>query len=103
MKKGFLRAFFFLILLFLVFLASCAPAATTAPKPTEIQATQIIRATATAAHSIRSITVAHMEVPCCTGIVRVVQAALAEAGREDIPVRDVTVGVDGTIARTVAG
>lgn len=50
-----------------------------------------------AANSIQSITVAHMEVPCCTGIVRVVHAALAQAGRYDIPLHDITIGVDGTI------
>ncbi len=31
-------------------------------------------------NNIRSITVAHMEVPCCMGIVRAVQAAMAQAG-----------------------
>lgn len=44
---------------------------------------------------VRSVTVAHMEVPCCNGIVRVVQEALARSGRSDIPLTDVTVGVDG--------
>ena len=48
-------------------------------------------------NTIRSVTVAHMEVPCCTGLVRVVQQALTAAGRNDIPVRDVTIGIDGTI------
>jgi NAD-dependent dihydropyrimidine dehydrogenase PreA subunit len=51
-----------------------------------------------AGNTIRSLTVAHMEVPCCTGIVRVVREALRVAGR-DIPVRDVTIGVDGRIQR----
>ena len=50
-----------------------------------------------AGNSIRSITVAHMEVPCCGGIVRAVAEALKQAGRTDIPVRDVTVGIDGTL------
>jgi len=49
--------------------------------------------------AVKSITVAHMEVPCCTGILMVVRNALAQAGRTDIPVRDVTVGLDGTIVR----
>ena len=48
-------------------------------------------------NTIRSVTVAHMEVPCCSGIVRVVQAAIAQAGRRDIVVHDVTVGIDGRI------
>jgi hypothetical protein len=48
-------------------------------------------------NAIRSITVAHMEVPCCGGIVRAVQVALARAGRTDIPVRDVTVTIEGEV------
>jgi len=52
------------------------------------------------AHStLKSITVAHMKVPCCTGIVTVVREALRLAGRDDIPVTDITVGVDGRIAQ----
>jgi NAD-dependent dihydropyrimidine dehydrogenase PreA subunit len=46
---------------------------------------------------IRSVTVAHMEVPCCTGIVYAVQEALQRAGRGDIPLHDVTVGIEGGI------
>jgi len=38
-----------------------------------------------------------MEVPCCGGIVRAVHAALEQAGRDDIPLHDVTIGIDGTI------
>lgn len=45
---------------------------------------------------IRSVTVAHMEVPCCTGIVMVTQTALENSGRTDIPLTDITVGIDGT-------
>lgn len=45
---------------------------------------------------IRSLTVVHMAVPCCTGIVRIAQAALAAAGR-DIPFRDVTVTITGEL------
>ena len=51
-----------------------------------------------AGNDIRSITVAHMEVPCCGGIVIAVRAALERSGK-NIPLRDVTVGVDGLIAR----
>jgi ferredoxin len=49
-----------------------------------------------AGNDIRSITVAHMEVPCCSGIVYAVREALAQSGK-DIPVADVTVAIDGTI------
>lgn len=48
---------------------------------------------------IRSITVAHMEVPCCGGIVYAVGQALTASGRNDLVLRDITVGVDGTIKR----
>lgn len=47
--------------------------------------------------NVLSVTVAHMEVPCCTGILRVVEAALERAGRKDIPLKGIIVGVDGTI------
>ena len=50
-----------------------------------------------ARHDVRSVTVARMEVPCCMGIVHAVREALAAAGRADVPVREVLVGVDGTI------
>jgi ferredoxin len=51
-----------------------------------------------AGNAIRSITVAHMEVPCCGGIVRVVRAALAASGRMDLRMTDITVGIDGIIS-----
>ena len=54
-------------------------------------------ATIFANNPIKSITVAHMEVPCCTGIVRIVHAALAQSGRTDLPVRDITIGIDGAM------
>lgn len=46
---------------------------------------------------INSITLAHMEVGCCFGLRRLVHAALKEAGREEIPVTEVVIGVDGTL------
>ena len=45
-------------------------------------------------NDIRSVTVAHMEVPCCGGIVRLVRDALAASGRE-IPFHDVEIGIRG--------
>jgi len=51
-----------------------------------------------AGNTIRSIAVAHMEVPCCGGIVRVVQAALAASGRMDLRMTDITIGIDGIIS-----
>jgi Pyruvate/2-oxoacid:ferredoxin oxidoreductase delta subunit len=46
--------------------------------------------------TIESLTIVHMEVPCCFGLNRIAQAALAASGKK-IPVREVTVGIDGTI------
>lgn len=54
-------------------------------------------ATIFAGNAIRSVTVALMEVPCCTGLVMVVQQALSLAKRTDIPMRDLVIGVDGSI------
>lgn len=52
-----------------------------------------------AGNSVRSVTVAHMEVPCCSGIVYAVEQAIEQSGRNDITLRDITIGVDGTIRR----
>lgn len=49
-----------------------------------------------AANDIRSVTVARMEVPCCGGLVRIVQTAMGQAGKS-IPLNVVIVGVGGTI------
>ncbi len=45
-------------------------------------------------NEIRSITVAHMEVPCCTGMVKIAQIALAKSGKE-IPLSAVKIGIKG--------
>lgn len=50
-----------------------------------------------AQNNILSITVAHMQVPCCHGIVRLVRQAMALARREDIPASTITIRVDGAI------
>ena len=46
---------------------------------------------------VRSVTVAHMEVPCCGGIGRAVREATAASGRDDLAVTDITVSIDGDI------
>jgi Fe-S-cluster-containing hydrogenase component 2 len=46
---------------------------------------------------LKSLTVAIMTVPCCTGLERIVEHAVAASG-VDIPVRTVVVGIDGQIA-----
>lgn len=45
---------------------------------------------------IRSLSVAIMEVPCCSGLVSIVRQALAQSGA-DLSVEIVTVGIDGSI------
>jgi len=47
-------------------------------------------------NEIKSITVAHMEVPCCMGIVRTVEEAVANSGKS-IPVTKVMIGIDGSV------
>ncbi len=45
-------------------------------------------------NNIRSVTVAFMEVPCCTGIVRAVEKAVADAGNT-VPIKRVRIGLEG--------
>ena len=42
----------------------------------------------------RSLTVLHMEVPCCFGLVHMAQEALRQSG-QDIPFKEITIGVRG--------
>jgi NAD-dependent dihydropyrimidine dehydrogenase PreA subunit len=44
----------------------------------------------------RSLTVVHMEVPCCSGLVQMARQAMRASGQE-IPLREVTIGVRGDI------
>ena len=52
-------------------------------------------------NDIRSITVLHMEVPCCTGLLLAARDAIGEAGK-DIPVESVTVTLRGEVKQPVA-
>ncbi len=52
---------------------------------------QILRSNA-----VRSVTVLHMEVPCCFGLTRLVRTA---AQGLDLPVREVTMRIDGSVVR----
>ena len=45
---------------------------------------------------VKSITVLHMEVPCCSGLVHMARQAIQFSGK-DIPLRDVTIGVRGDV------
>ncbi|MFC1976722.1 ATP-binding protein [Chloroflexota bacterium] len=46
--------------------------------------------------SVKSLTVVHMEVPCCSGIVHMGKQAIQLSGK-DIPLEEVTVGVRGDL------
>ena len=64
------------------------------PKLDDFQAhqsklTEILR------HSqIKSLTVVHMEVPCCSGLVHMAKQAILASGK-DIPLREITIGIKG--------
>ena len=47
-------------------------------------------------NDIQSLTVAYMEVPCCTGLVRLADEAVAASGK-NIPVRKTKIGIKGKI------
>jgi NAD-dependent dihydropyrimidine dehydrogenase PreA subunit len=51
--------------------------------------TEILRSS-----NIKSLTVVHMEVPCCSGLVHMAKQAIGASGK-DIPLREVTIGVRG--------
>ena len=44
--------------------------------------------------SVKSLTVVHMEVPCCAGLVYMVKQAMRLSGK-DIPFNEVTIGIKG--------
>ncbi len=50
------------------------------------------------ANTIRSLTVVHMEVPCCSGLTRVAKMAVAACGKA-MSFDDVTVGIRGDVVR----
>ncbi len=47
---------------------------------------------------VRSLTVVHMEVPCCSGLTRIAQAALERSGKA-VPAHDVTISIEGKVLR----
>ncbi|HCC69217.1 MAG TPA: 4Fe-4S ferredoxin [Nitrospiraceae bacterium] len=51
-------------------------------------------ATILSENNIRSVTVAYMEVPCCMGLVKLVEEAVRHSGK-DIPVRKIKIGIRG--------
>jgi NAD-dependent dihydropyrimidine dehydrogenase PreA subunit len=47
-------------------------------------------------HTINSITILHMEVPCCSGVTYLVNQALERSGKT-IPVKEITISIDGQV------
>jgi NAD-dependent dihydropyrimidine dehydrogenase PreA subunit len=47
-----------------------------------------------AGNAVRSLTVVHMEVPCCSGLLTLARQALADSGR-DMPLRTIRIGING--------
>jgi len=46
---------------------------------------------------IKSLTVVHMEVPCCSGLTHMVKQAIQKSGKNDIPLKEITIGMKGEI------
>jgi NAD-dependent dihydropyrimidine dehydrogenase PreA subunit len=49
-----------------------------------------------ALHAINSITVLHMEVPCCSGVTYITKKALERSGKQ-IPMKEFTITIDGQV------
>jgi ferredoxin len=45
-------------------------------------------------NNVKSVTYAHMEVPCCSGLIPVIKTAIAQSGKQ-IPFNDVTISIKG--------
>jgi len=59
--------------------------------------THLAKLTAVLSQSdVKSITVVHMEVPCCSGLMHMARQAIQFSGK-DIPLREVTIGVRGDV------
>jgi NAD-dependent dihydropyrimidine dehydrogenase PreA subunit len=70
------------------------------PKLDDFAAHQRKLAEILSSSEIKSLTVVHMEVPCCSGLVHLARQAIAASG-QDIPLREVTIGIRGTIKNRI--
>jgi len=48
--------------------------------------------------NLKSITYAHMEVPCCFGMIGAIQAAISESGK-NVPFKDITIAIKGEMIK----
>jgi len=51
-------------------------------------------------NDLNSLTVVHMEVPCCSGLNYIAEKAL-EASGKSVPIQDITIGISGEVLETV--
>lgn len=47
-------------------------------------------------NEIKSLTVAHMEVPCCSGLIQIAKRAIADSGKE-VPLTTIRIGIQGDV------
>ena len=47
-------------------------------------------------HTINSLTILHMEVPCCSGVTYLVNQALERSGKK-IPLKEIIISIDGQV------
>jgi hypothetical protein len=45
-------------------------------------------------NNIKSVTYAHMEVPCCLGLLNIIKTAISKSAKK-IPLEDVTISIKG--------
>lgn len=66
------------------------------PKLDDFRAHQLGLNEILSSSQVKSLTVVHMEVPCCSGLVYLAKQAISASGK-DIPFREVTIGVRGDL------
>lgn len=66
------------------------------PKLDDFQAHQKKLTDILSQSDVKSLTVVHMEVPCCSGLVHMARQAIQASGK-DIPLKEITIGVRGEI------
>ncbi len=66
------------------------------PKLDDFEARQEKLTEILAAAKPKSLTIVHMEVPCCSGLVYMTRQAIAASG-VDVPVKEITIGIKGNI------
>lgn len=68
------------------------------PKLDDFQAHQAKLADVLRRSGLKSLTVVHMEVPCCSGLTHMARQAMRASGRE-VPFKDVTIGIRGEVKK----